>query len=146
MKRIIEDNYLGFRLEIEVDSLNKIVVGSLFDIVRYPWGDEEYEEVYSAVATCQDVDKFTELKGIKLVKLKLAKQYHADMKYLYGDVVRELKKALRESEEILNYHLKKLDNIEHTMKKDYDMTFKKKEVKKPVKNSKTTKTGKKKTI
>ena len=140
MKKIIEDNYLGFRLEVEIDSLNKVVVGTLFDVIKFPWGDEQYDEAYSATATCHQEDKFTEIQGIKLVKLKLAKQYHADMKYLYSDVVRNLRKALSENENQLNQHLKKLENIESSLKKDYEMTFKKK----PAKKSKATKSGKKK--
>ena len=62
------------------------------------------------------------------------------MKYLYSDVVRNLRKALSENENQLNQHLKKLENIESSLKKDYEMTFKKK----PAKKSKATKSGKKK--
>lgn len=143
MKRIIEDNYLDFRLVIDIDSANKTVSGSLVNVIEVPWG-EECDEIYSATAICREPDKFTELRGIKLVKLKLAKQYHADMKYLYGDMVRKQRESLSKNEETLKYHLKKLENIEHTMKKDYEMTFNKKEVKKPVNKAKSTKTGKKK--
>ena len=140
MKRIIEDNYLGFTLEIIIDSTNRTVYGNLQEVIELPWGERDVDTIYSAVATCHPEDKFTEIQGIKLVKLKLAKQYHADMKYLYGDTVRTTKKFLSDTEEIYNYHLKKLENIESTLKKDYEMTFKKR----PEKKSKATKSGKKK--
>ena len=134
MKKIIEDNYLGYKLEIEVDSLNKEVTGKLLKVDNF----EDFEtcvEIYSATAVCHKEDKFNEMKGIKLVKLKLSRQVHADLKSLYGILVRQLRKALSDNEQHLNYHLKKLENIENTMKKDYEITFKK--------NKKVTKKNKK---
>jgi hypothetical protein len=139
MKTIIEDNYLGFKLTIKIDSVHKVVSGFLTD--SYPWGDEV---LYSAFATCQDIDKFSEVKGIKLVKLKIAKMYHASMQKLYSNSIRSAEKSIKTDKAKYDFHNRKLSNIDLILEKEFELkSYKKKPTKKVTKKKTTKKTSKK---
>lgn len=126
MKRIVESNYLGGTLEINVYSDRKFVEGYLV------FGDFEYY----AQADCRDEDKFSEAKGIKLVKMKLASKYHKDELAIHKAMLKVYSQVAKKMEEKVNYHNTKLSNLQSSISKEFGNTFTQGKPKKVVKKKK----------
>ena len=147
MKTIIEDNYLGNTLEIQIDSANRCSTGTLFD--ECPWGKEP---LFSVKANCNPSDKFSEVKAIKLIKLKIAREWHKANYLVYKQNIASLKDTLKEYERMLDFSTTKLKNIDSVLEREFEITvygneYKpkvvKKTAKKTIKNSPKKKTVKK---
>ena len=52
MKKIIEDNYLGFRLEVEIDSLNNQKI-EIFDTDNIDKARKLFEELKKYIRFCE---------------------------------------------------------------------------------------------
>ena len=106
MKTIIEQNYLGGTLTITVKPETKETFGELFI------EDKIYGlMVFQTVAVCHPEDKFSEAKGIKLVKMKLTKQYHQAMAEQDAKMIAIFERGLKKTKVSYLKHKAKVDAL-----------------------------------
>lgn len=136
MKQILESGYLGGLLTINVYPEKRLVEGKLFVTESI----NEAASEFTCKAVCAEGDKFTEAKGIKLVKLKLAKKYHASENAFWKAMLDNIEINRKFVKEKVSKHTSKLANIEKVLEKDFEITQPtKKNKKKVVKKKSSTK-------
>lgn len=76
--------------------------------------NEEYKP-FKAVAKCQGGDEFSEETGKKIVDLKVNYKYHMVMAKKYRQIIRELRKMLRQIEKLEQEHYNKYQQIDEKL-------------------------------
>lgn len=88
------------------------IISQIFKVVKDI--DEEYKP-FKAVARCRGGDEFSEETGKKIVDLKVNYKYHMVMAKKYRQIIRELRKILRQIEKLEQKHYNKYQQIDEKL-------------------------------
>lgn len=154
----VDDNFLGGVLEITVDEDKKITYGTLTfkdACSECSRRDECHEDHYDdctinddmticASTKCHKSDEFNIVKGMDIVKLKIAKRYYSDLKQVSRFHIDHLTTLLKLYQQDYDFASRKINNIQHALA-DSGFTFYGVQPKPKVKTSNNKSTTKKTT-
>ena len=134
MKTLYDDNFLNGQLWLEIDD-----DGSVYG--EFKFYDFLLDDIFTLVAKagCHPDDKYSEKKGMELVKSKIAREYHKIYMNTEAAEIRLLKELLKWHEQEYEFRKKKVLNIEKDLSEHYGLTYYRRNPKK----KKTTKNKKK---
>lgn len=109
MKKYTDNNFLDGKLTIISLPEKSLTIG------RFEIYDQNSDNIlnFNASTKCLENDEFNINTGIKIIKLKLAKQYYNHMKNYNFSTLIEAKRTINSTQEKLNYINKKLAHINY---------------------------------
>lgn len=142
MRTIIEHDYLGGVLTITVAPEQRLTVADL-TVCHYPQGVLEFH----TEAICHKDDKFSEAKGIKLVKMKLTKEFHQRIVDEDRKIIDLFERGLSRTKTEYEFHKNKVDAINKCLVEEFGRQPRyERPAKKPVTKKPTTKKTTKKSV
>ena len=111
METLIDNNFLNGKLTIVSWEATNMTIGRLtvYDEISDTMVD------FLSCSTCKKPDTFNKNKGIKIVRLKLAKQYYAYIRKREQKALSQLEQAIKKHVKIFGHANRKLNNIEYEL-------------------------------
>jgi len=113
MKIMTDDNFLGGTLTIVSKSKNNITIGRL---IIYDGSEDEFHE-FTAITTCKPTDTFVAETGMKVVRLKLTKQYYQHLQRKNKSVINKYEGKVQDAKNNLKTINKKINHLQQELQK-----------------------------